>query len=298
MSDLRQLRHFIALIDHGHFARAAEALHLSQPALTRSLQALEASLGCTLVNRHSRGITLTEPGRLVESHARRLLAGSRAMIEAVQQYDNLEAGQLRLGAGPFPAARLVPDALADLLTAHPRLAVAVTVGDWWGLREALLDERIEMFVADVRELQSDSLLDIIELPVYPGVLFCRPGHPLLAQARIGFSDLARFPLAGTQLPAPVARAVLKDTGREMLSVQCENFLLLMRLTEQGDAVCMAPRDVVQEALDDGSVVELGPLTDRLVHHSAYGLVSRRGHCLSPAGEAFKARLTRAQRPIV
>ena len=69
MNDLRQLRHFVALAEHGHFARAAAAVHLSQPALSRSIQALEASLGCNLVDRHSRGISLTAHGSLVLEQA-------------------------------------------------------------------------------------------------------------------------------------------------------------------------------------------------------------------------------------
>lgn len=293
MNDLRQLRHFVALVDHGHFSRAAEALHLSQPALTRSIQSLESALGCTLINRHGRGISLTAQGRLVEQHARRLLLGSRALKEAVRQIDNLEAGQLRVGAGPFPAARLVPEALARLIKAYPRLAVAVTVGDWSSLRDRLLDERIELFISDIRELETDAALEILPLPVHQGVLFCRPGHPLLRQQRIRFSDLAGYPLAGTQLPEPVAQSVLSDTGREMLSIQCDNFLLLKTMTEQSDAVCMAPRDVVQKDFDSGELMELTLLSERLSHHSAYGLVSRRGHRLSPAGEAFQAQVQEA-----
>ncbi|MBF2952940.1 LysR family transcriptional regulator, partial [Pseudomonas aeruginosa] len=58
MSDLRQFRHFVALAEHGHYARAAEAVNLSQPALSRSIQALEGQLGCTLVERGSRGVAL------------------------------------------------------------------------------------------------------------------------------------------------------------------------------------------------------------------------------------------------
>ncbi|HAW25244.1 MAG: LysR family transcriptional regulator [Gammaproteobacteria bacterium] len=292
MNDLRQLRHFVALVDHKHFSRAADALYLSQPALSRSIQALEASLGCSLLNRHSRGISLTAQGRLVEAHARRLLLGSRALIEAVQQIDNLEAGQLRIGAGPFPASRLVPEALARLVDRHPRLAVTVTVGDWRTLRDGLIDEHIELFVADIRELESDPALETVALPVHPGTLVCRPGHPLLTQRHVRFEDLARYPLAGSHLPEPVEQAVLGETGREMLSIQCDNFLLLMKMTEQSDAICLAPRDVVQEALDEGRLIKLDPLSDRLSHHSAYGLVNRRGHQLSPAGDALRAEILR------
>ena len=95
MTNLQQLRHFLALTEHGNFARAAEAVNLSQPALSRSIQALEASLDCRLLDRHSRGISLTVHGQLVLEHAQRLLAGSRALENAVVQLANLETGPIR-----------------------------------------------------------------------------------------------------------------------------------------------------------------------------------------------------------
>src|SRR5262245_16843246 len=140
MNDLRQLRHFVALADHAHFARAAEAVNLSQPALSRSIQALESQLNCQLVDRNPRGITLTAHGRLVLEHARRLLAGSRALNNAVQQLANLETGELRLGCGPFPAARLIPQALARFSTDYPKVTVLLTIENWKVLHQRLLDD--------------------------------------------------------------------------------------------------------------------------------------------------------------
>ena len=82
----------------------------SQPAgaVTQHPGAGEGQLGCTLVERGSRGVALTAHGRLVLEHARRLLAGHRALHNAVSQLGNLDSGELRLGGGPFPAARLLP----------------------------------------------------------------------------------------------------------------------------------------------------------------------------------------------
>lgn len=190
MSDLRQFRHFVALAEHGHYARAAEAVNLSQPALSRSIQALEGQLGCTLVERGSRGVALTAHGRLVLEHARRLLAGHRALHNAVSQLGNLDSGELRLGGGPFPAARLLPEALAGFSSAHPRVRVALLIEDWQTLRQRLLDDAVELFVADIRELQGDPQLRIHPLREHPGVLFCRPGHPLLGLERPSAGQLA------------------------------------------------------------------------------------------------------------
>ena len=293
MNDLRQLRHFVALAEHAHFARAAAAVHLSQPALSRSIQALESQLGCTLVDRHSRGVSLTAHGQLVLEHARRLLAGSLALSNAVNQLGNLEAGELRLGAGPYPAARLIPQALGQLLQRYPRVQVKLDIANWLELCDSLLDSTIELFVADIRELQDDFQLRIEPLRVHQGVLFCRPSHPLLQRGDLQLRDLLDFPLAGTQLPQVVERSLGLASGRaQPLSVQCDNFLVLKRLVADSDVLSMAPWDVIADEVDSGQLALLPLLPQGLHQHSAYGLVSRAGHSLSPAAQAMVEAIRR------
>lgn len=298
MNDLRQLRHFVALAEHGHFARAAEAVHLSQPALTRSIQALENHLDCTLVNRHSRGISLTAHGQLVLEHARRLLAGSRALDNAVSQLSNLEAGELRLGAGPYPAARLVPQAVGRLLQRYPKVRVRLDIANWLELRDALLDTTIELFVADIRELQGEPQLHIEPLHSHAGVLFCRPSHPLLERRDLQLADLLEFPLAGTQLPQEVARSLSAASGREQpLSIQCDNFLVLKRLVADSDVLSMAPWDVIADEVAAGQLSLLPLAPKSLQQRSAYGLVSRAGHSLSPAAQAVVEEIRQVDRQL-
>lgn len=293
MNDLRQLRHFVALAEHQHFARAAAAVHLSQPALSRSIQALESQLGCTLVDRHNRGVTLTAHGRLVLEHARRLLAGSLALSNAVNQLGNLQAGELRLGAGPYPAARLVPQALGQLLQRYPRVQVKLNIANWLELRDALLESTIELFVADIRELQGDAQLHIEPLRVHHGVLFCRPAHPLLQRRELSLGDLLDFPLAGTQLPHVVERSLSAASDRlQPLSVECDNFLVLKRLVAGSDVLSMAPWDVIAEEVRSGQLCLLPMQAEGLHQHSAYGLVSRAGHSLSPAAQAMVEAIRR------
>lgn len=291
MNDLRQLRHFVALAEHGHFARAAEAVHLSQPALSRSIQALESSLGCNLVDRHSRGISLTTHGQLVLEHAQRLLAGSQALKNAVSQLGNLQTGELHLGAGPYPAARLVPRAVGRMALRYPRVRVNLQIGNWLELRSSLLDDALELFVADSRELLGDPLLCIEPLQRHSGVLFCRPGHPLLAHARLQMQALLDYPMAGTQLPLAVAQNLRALSGREQpLSIQCDNFMVLKALVADSDVLSMAPWDVVAEDIQAGRLARL-PLADGvLTEQSAYALISRAGHSLSPAAEVIREEI--------
>ena len=288
MNDLRQLRHFVALAEHGHFARAAEAVHLSQPALSRSIQALESGLGCNLLDRHGRGFSLTAHGHLVLEHARRLLAGSQALSNAVSQLGNLASGELRLGAGPYPAARLVPQAIGRFAGHHPQVRVHLTIDNWQQLHARLLDDEIELFVADIRELGEDARLCVEPLRSFPGVLFCRPQHPLrLLQRRLRVDDLRQFGLAGTQLPQTISRHLRQFVGDNVLSIQCDNFMVLKELVSNSDVLSMAPWDVIAQDVQAGRLAPL-QLSEVLgAASSAYGIVSRAGHSLSPAAERLR-----------
>ncbi|MGH8436316.1 MAG: LysR family transcriptional regulator [Pseudomonas sp.] len=291
MNDLRQLRHFVALAEHGHFARAAESVNLSQPALSRSIQALEASLGCRLLDRGPRNAVLTAYGQLVLEHARRLLAASRSLQNAVNQLGNLEAGELRLGAGPYPAARLVPRALGQLARLYPKVRVQLLIEDWRNLRERLLNEAIELFVADTRELCDDPQLTVEPLQTHTGVLFCRPGHPLLQQSDLSIQALADYPLAGTQMPEQVTDSLRQLSGREhLLGIQCDNFMVLKALVAESDVLSMAPWDVIAEDVEAGRLGLVPMRPGELAQRSAYGLVSRAGHSLSPAAQAMLEQL--------
>ncbi|MFN3580596.1 MAG: LysR family transcriptional regulator [Pseudomonas sp.] len=283
MTNLQQLRHFVAVAEQGSFARAAEQINLSQPALSRSIQTLESSLNCQLLDRHSRGLSLTAHGQLVLEHARRLLAGGRALRNAVMQLGNLEAGELLLGSGPYPAARLVPQALGRMVSEHPRVKVKLLVDNWRGLRSHLLSDELELFVADIRHLEDDPLLHVEALGTYPGVICCRPDHPLAELKTVSMETALTYPLAATQLPLLVARELSSLAGREEpVSIQCDNFMVLRTLAIESDVLAIAPWDVVAEDVTRGTLIVLQMDGEAFQQKSAYGLVSRAGHSLSPA----------------
>lgn len=288
MNNLQQLRHFAALAEHGNFARAAEAVHLSQPALSRSIQALEASLDCRLLDRHSRGISLTVHGQLVLEHAQRLLAGSHALKNAVSQLGNLEAGELLLGSGPYPAARLVPQAMGKLAKAYPRVRINLLIDNWRGLRTRLLNDDLELFVADIRDLEDDPLLQIEALSVHKGVICCRPDHPLTRHDRVTKEEIFAYPIAATQLPQKIESELNSLSGREQpINIQCDNFMVLKALVAQSDVLAMALWDVVAEDVAAGRLDILRLERGIFQQTSAYGLVSRAGHTLSPAAQMLR-----------
>src|SRR5262245_12826277 len=119
--DLRKLRHAVVLSEELNFARAARALHLTQPALSRSIRMLEDELNTRLFDRDRRSVRTTIVGRQVVQRARELLQGARNLQQEVRLMLDLELGDVRLGTGPLPGASLLTPALVALARAHPQV---------------------------------------------------------------------------------------------------------------------------------------------------------------------------------
>jgi hypothetical protein len=105
--ELRQLRHLIAVVEHGSFSRAAEAVHLTQPALSRSIQALESEVGAAVLERNRGAIVPTDIGHLLLTHARLLDTVTRDLERDIALTRGLELGELRIGVGPYGGSALV-----------------------------------------------------------------------------------------------------------------------------------------------------------------------------------------------
>lgn len=166
---LRQLRYFLALADHGHFTRAAEVTHVSQPALSMQIRALEEIAGGPLVERITGGVVLTPRGRELAAHARWVMAAMAGLEQGLRQPG--EGGRLMLGMIPTVAPYLLPEALPVLR--------ARDVGRDLHLREA----------------QTDRLLDELECGRLDVVVVATPPEGRGMVAAPLFTD--RFLLAGS-----------------------------------------------------------------------------------------------------
>ena len=112
MSDLLLLHSFLETADAGGITAAARRLFVTQPALSRRLQQLEADLGVRLFERRSKGVALTEEGRLVAREARDLIERYELMRQNAAALANLEHGSVRIGGGATAVAFLLPEAIA------------------------------------------------------------------------------------------------------------------------------------------------------------------------------------------
>lgn len=153
---LRQLRYFQALIEHGSFSRAAESVHVSQPALSLQIRELEASLGGPLVERESRGILLTPLGREAHEQTLRIL-DETLLLETMGQ--RFEAGPLRVAVGIVStlAPYLLPGMLGHLPDASPRVEIDILEAPGQDLVSGLLAGRLDAAIVSLP-------LGMLELP--------------------------------------------------------------------------------------------------------------------------------------
>lgn len=289
--DLRQLRYFIALNEYRSFVRAADAMGITQPAFSRSIQGLEQEFGCVLVDRAHKDLRPTPEGQVVLQHALSLVQGAALLSHEVTRMTKLDAGELRFGSDAVAAVNLVPEGIARFIGAYPRVRTALQVDNWEKLGRSLSREEIEFFIADVRHFEADPNFQTQALTPRRSVFFCRAGHPLLAKDSLSTNDLFDYPLA-TPLIAPGIRKLLANlSGRVDFSphIELEQFPALATIVRQSDAIGLGAEEAFIERFASG---ELSVLHWRNVPHtleslnSRCGIVRRAGVRLSPAAKAM------------
>ena len=186
--NLRDLRYLVALADHRHFGRAADASFVSQPTLSTQIRKLEEELGVSLVERAPRKVMLTPVGRDVAERARRIVAEVEQLKESARRSQDPEAGTVRLGLFPTLGPYLLPHVVQRIRERFPRLELL------------LVEEKSDAILARLRDGRLDA--GLLALPVHddqlhaeflfeePFVLAVPEAHPLAKRDSLALSELA------------------------------------------------------------------------------------------------------------
>jgi DNA-binding transcriptional LysR family regulator len=149
--DLRQLNAFLTIVSAGSLGRAAELLHITQPALSRTIQRLEQQVGAPLFERHSKGMQLTAIGSALLPHATLLLSEAEHATEEINAMRGLAKGTIRVGAVGNIASLILPLAISAVLKKWSNLTVFVIEGVWDRLAEALVKHEIDLALGATTE---------------------------------------------------------------------------------------------------------------------------------------------------
>jgi DNA-binding transcriptional LysR family regulator len=297
MLDLKLLHQALILARHRNFARAAESLHLTQPALSRSIAGLEASLGERLFDRTRLGVETTAFGRMLLARAQPLLDDAANLERDFNLLRGLQPGELRVGAGAYPAELSVGRAAGLLMSRHPALRVELINSDPRRLVAEVLARGLDLAVVELSLADDNTGLAIEALPEHPGCFFCRAGHPLALLAEPTLQQVLDYPFVGTRMPRRVAEGFLQlakvgridsVSGDYLPPVKVDSVQLAKDVVAQSDAVGAAPLALLASELRAGRLIALPLRQDWM--HTRYGFVYLRDRQLSPPAMAFMAEV--------
>lgn len=252
---LQQLRLLVAIAEHGSLLKAAEALHITQPAATKSLRQLESTVGEPLVSRGNAGSVLTPVGEVLCQHAQRIQSELRDAEEAMGLWHSGGAGHVTLGVLPVAAPMLVPEAIRALAVVAPRITTRVVEGNSESMFRSLKSGSVDLVVGRVwpgedPELSSEALYES------PFRLAVREGHPLANTRRVRLAQALQHPWflppTGTH-----TRTAIDDWFRQSgastphIPMETTSYLVLRSLLLSTNAICPVPVEVLHEEVQRG-----------------------------------------------
>jgi DNA-binding transcriptional LysR family regulator len=266
MFESRDLRLILAIHEHGSLVRAARVLGLAQPAVTRSLAALEAKLRGPLFERGPRGTIATDLGRALVGEAREILARMEALERHLVAARGAQLRDLAVVAGAYIGESLGVMAASRMLAAFPTVRLRLNTTNWADVPRAVLEREAAIGLLDLRGVAADPRLELERLRPQPAIFVVRPGHPLSLRPCLALEDIMAHPfiLIGrvpreVQGPMVVAREEARARGAvhpAFPALVHESPSVALSLAMQSDAVAAVTVAIAAPALRAGHVVAL------------------------------------------
>ncbi|GAB3242097.1 LysR family transcriptional regulator [Chitinimonas naiadis] len=250
--EIYQLRTFVTVAQQGHLTQAAEILHLSQPAVTAQIKALEEEAGISLFERTSAGVTLTEAGKLLLPEAESILAGSREMLNKARSLKGQPSGKLRLGTILSPELLRLGSLLAVMRQRYPLIQLSTFQGiSGTILNEVRKKELDAGFFIGRNPYQTVHLLPLADLPYVVAA-------PLAWREELQGADwrtLGRQPWVGASQFSSLSKLHAESwrehniAPKKVYDIDQEQSMLVC--VEAGLGLCMLRKDAAEVAEREG-----------------------------------------------
>jgi DNA-binding transcriptional LysR family regulator len=283
--EILDLRAVLAVSELRSFHRAAEALGLSQPALSRRIRALESSLGTPLLERSTRRVAPTAVGRQLEPMLRRLLEELESSILSLTDVGAKQHGRVSIASIPTAAIYFLPRVIEEFNSHYPNVRFRIfDLSSGEGL-ESIARNEVEFGINILGATHPD--LTVSPLLHDPFMLICRRDHPLARKRRVTWSDLENHRIIGVSRESGnrivLDNALAHANRRVGWFYEVNHLSTAFGLTETGVGASVLPRLATPHnhpTIVTKAIVE--PTVSR-----AIGIVERRGGSLSPAAQRFR-----------
>lgn len=278
---------FYYVARHGTITQAAQALYISQPAVSKSIHLLEKELSCELFHRNQKGMTLTPEGEMLYGHVAKayeqLALGEKKLWEML----NLNNGVVRLGTSDMIARFFLLPYLEKFHSLYPDIRINMQSGTTPGTRVALKEERIEVGVVSSPVAASDDI-EIYPIREIQDVFVAGLDYAPLAEKVLSFEEIMAHPIICTERNTASRHYLdtffLKHKIHLELAFELGTMELIMPYAERNLGIGIAVRDVAQERLEQGSLIEIRAKVEMPKRQIC--VIKRKKGGISKAAEAF------------
>lgn len=256
--NLHHLRVFAAVAEHGGFSRAATALRVSQPAVSKAVHELERQVGMSVFDRSGRALRRTPAGDALYARARELFGVEQVAEEELRALRGLERGTLRIGASTTVATYFLPSYLGDFARAHPGIGLRLVSANTRAIARALVERRID--VALVEGPVDDARITARAWREDELAVLAPPGHALTSKRTVRAADLAAYafivrePGSGTRVVA--SRALAELGVRVLVAMQLGSTEAIKQGVAAGLGLAIVSRAAARDQLELGRVTEV------------------------------------------
>jgi DNA-binding transcriptional LysR family regulator len=260
--ELRKLEFLREVARSDSFKQAAEAMHVSAPALTKGIQSLEQELQVTLFDRKRGKPLLTSAGQKVLRRAQRMLDEAQEIEADMARERGLEAGELRVGCGPIVMQNIMGRALGKLSVSNPGLRVRVVAGNWETLSQQLEDYVLDLVAADMGQARNKPQFRVLQLQQESLVWIAASNHPLARAKNINMANLLHYPLALPTPPTHMSEWLLQRYGAEVAtpltepSIRSDSYTTLIGAVRLSQCLSVLPASLARQLARRGEVTVL------------------------------------------
>jgi DNA-binding transcriptional LysR family regulator len=299
--NIQQLKYFVAAAEHGSLLRAAEDLRISQSGLSRSISALEATLGRPLLERQARGVALTAAGHRFLRRAHVILHEHARARDDIRAEKELKDGAVTIGLNNFLAYFLTDEVLIELLGRPGRISLVTHFDGYLALRERTLAAEFDLAVSIYEPARQHPELIYEDLMPFESVAASNRSNPLARSARVTPADLARCRWA--LIEGQAIRQLFDDYFRNnevdapLLALRSASIPFLISAVARLDLVTILPRPILSAKLAGAS--ELRALkTEAPMGRARLGLIHRRNGVQTPLAQELARQLKRHAKSLV
>ncbi len=254
--DIRSLQQVVAVGKHGSFAKAADALGVSQPNLSKSIARFEDELKLKIFDRTAKGSVLTPIGELIVERADAVIAENRDLARDAALLAGGETGTVRIGCTTALASPLASPLVQRIAKRHPGLRIYAEVAPSARLLPLLAARELDVMIGGQAPADTANAYVAECFLETPTVFVASPSHPLANERGISIERLAQFRCGGSQTPRSSNTQVLAFESENLGWYTASHYELLLPLVLSGDTVLLAPIFVVQPFLQAREMVIL------------------------------------------